>query len=305
MNLKPVASKNRAFTLIELLVVISIIALLVGILLPALGAARQSAQSIVCMSSNRQIGLASTTYGVDNKDHFVRYRETWGNGFPPGMGSLWTSTLYNGEYMTDLKGYTCASTEHNNEILEADPEAPHTEKWLYPDIGMNSSNIGSIQRQAGFSNIANYTYSGTVSSGPSKGTPYSQMGITPRIGDVLKSSQMIYFADTVDKGKQFIPGVGLQDLERGSLFVFDYADTSSRTYGRPHARHKLGLNITFADGHAESIKLTAGDLIPKADAVEMYGSDDPTSYDDNELSDARFHENNRWTIDGKPLAGEL
>lgn len=294
------------FTLIELLVVISIIALLVGILLPALGAARQTAQSIVCMSANRQIGLSATSYAGDNREYFVRYREVWGGGFPPGMGSLWTSTLYNGGYMPDLKGYTCPTIESNNEILEADPEAPHSEKWLYPDIGMNSSNIGSLQRQLSFpSSLAGMVYSGIVSSGPSKGTPSSTLGVTPRISDVIKSSQMICFADAVDKGKQFTPGVGLQDYERGSLFVFDYADASSRFYGRPHARHKLGLNLTFADGHAESLKLSTGDVNPKADAVEMYGSADPTQFEDNELSDARYHENNRWTVDGKPKPGQL
>ena len=294
------------FTLIELLVVISIIALLVGILLPALGAARQTAQSIVCMSNNRQIGVATTTYAGDNTEYYVRYREVWAGGFPPGMGSLWTSTLYNGGYMPDRKGYTCASLESNNEIHEADPEAPHTEKWLYPDIGMNSSNIGSHQRRLGFpTSYAGMVYTGTVGSGPSQGTVSTTLGLTPRLSDVIKSSQMICFADTIDKGKQFLPGVGLQDYERGSLFVFDYADTSTRTYGRPHARHKSGLNITFADGHAEQLKLTAGDINPKADAVEMYGTADPTKFEDNELSDARYHENNRWTIDGKPTPGQL
>ena len=57
--------RPRAFTLVELLVVISVIALLVGILLPVLGAARRSAKEAVCLSNLRQLGQATTAYGVD------------------------------------------------------------------------------------------------------------------------------------------------------------------------------------------------------------------------------------------------
>jgi prepilin-type N-terminal cleavage/methylation domain-containing protein len=60
--------KKNGFTLIELLVVISIIALLVGILLPALGAARKSAQDLQCKNQLRQFGIAFMTYATDNKE---------------------------------------------------------------------------------------------------------------------------------------------------------------------------------------------------------------------------------------------
>ncbi len=61
---------TAGFTLIELLVVISIIALLVGILLPALGAARRAAQSTKCLSNERQIGIALFAYTVDNQSFY-------------------------------------------------------------------------------------------------------------------------------------------------------------------------------------------------------------------------------------------
>ena len=65
------ARPARGFTLIELLVVISIIALLIGILLPALGAARATARNASCLSRNRQLAISMSTYAVDHKSNFA------------------------------------------------------------------------------------------------------------------------------------------------------------------------------------------------------------------------------------------
>ena len=65
---RTVVGCRRAFTLIELLVVIAIIAILAAMLLPALSAAKQKAQSIKCLSNLKQWGLAFSMYAQDNGD---------------------------------------------------------------------------------------------------------------------------------------------------------------------------------------------------------------------------------------------
>lgn len=60
----------KAFTLIELLVVIAIIALLIGILLPAIGKARDTARGIVCRSTMRDLNLSNQVYATSNNDYY-------------------------------------------------------------------------------------------------------------------------------------------------------------------------------------------------------------------------------------------
>ncbi len=101
-------STFRAFTLVELLVVIAIIALLIGIVLPTLGSARESARVSACASNERQIGLAMYGYATDHRDQLpyavnltTAGEVSFDDAISGYLGSAWSVSQRNHRFLPD------------------------------------------------------------------------------------------------------------------------------------------------------------------------------------------------------------
>ena len=99
--------RDGAFTLIELLVVIAIIAVLAGLLLPAMARSQESARGVVCFSNGRQMGLAAQLYTPDNRGHMPSFR----NWLCVKAGDLTTGKLF--PYVGAKQVYLCPTDQRD------------------------------------------------------------------------------------------------------------------------------------------------------------------------------------------------
>ena len=231
---------KKSFTLIELLVVIAIIAILAGMLLPALSKARAKARAVTCLSNLKNMGVIFNIYMNDN-NMYTPVVDGEGSTVLPNADRNWLQTLVQFEYLvlpngsmgiascpdgaTLIPGYCQASTDYDN--------GKHMENIRTASYGMWA--FGSpkcIWRFASRPKVSYETGGQLVSWNPSNTADTSE--------GMKDASECTLLADS------YHPSV-----ESQFLHVNRNTDINTAVGGSAVYRYHVGsANLVFADGHA-------------------------------------------------------
>lgn len=267
--------RKKGFTLIELLVVIAIIAMLLAILMPALGAVKKLAQRLICGTNLKGIGTAQFTYAIDNEEEFARQGAGRGNN-----GFNWNATTLNWkdldvDWQTQTGGISVgASLYLLVRDVDTEPEmfkCPSSEQKRYEGQGINDDDIDLLEVW----DFGNSTVAGAENYGPencvsySYQLPYKTGGRPARPADSTASASYAFMAD---KNPWFDPALSKQDtsttglantkINRDSwetivaLLTVDWGTTSTvrswqQKAANSEAHQREGQNVLFGDGHVD------------------------------------------------------
>jgi prepilin-type N-terminal cleavage/methylation domain-containing protein/prepilin-type processing-associated H-X9-DG protein len=230
--------KNSGFTLVELLVVIAVIALLAGLLFPALARVREGGRTKVCLSNMKQLGLGLQQYVQDNGRRYPGSGDfnAWGKGH-----GQWVSGIQATDPLTGEPG-TLATTANGTYI---------------------AGRTASVEDGAIYSYVRSPTvyFCPSNADGRTKRLSYSMNCAISFLHDV-KMSQPTDIITLVDEEK----------CNDGYFYATDNA--ASGAYGTSTdamtQTHNGGGNLLFADGHAKFYRFDAFVLADNNDAT--YGT---------------------------------